>query len=580
MGVQEEVIKAELYKLLVYDPGAFFLRHRDTEKSPGMFGTLVIVLPSEHAGGELVVSHGEKEVTVSLANNEVSAIRFAAFYADCEHEVKPIVSGNRVCLIYNLIRRPRASSLDAREKKRARLEILKDDAASPDIDHEVTISKIAQELSQRLGTSTGGKPAKLVCILSHYYNPVDLAPSSLKSGDLIVTNALTKAAEQAGITVYLGILHIFASRYDEEWGVDSLRIDGFLALPSGRKENLGALKVLHGEIFPKGIINEEAPDEHRYAEDTGNEGSKSENAYHRVALVMWRNEAKARVVAQNGSLRVLGYIQELVDGRGRVDDANRDDIARAFSFFETKKKYLNVDEASSLVSIYVSIGDLVALRELAPRLLKIEDAESLFVKAIPHLDLEFVCDLVKKYAASYSNGSSLLEKCKEQLQAELVSVIFGVVGSRFAEVLKSWEKPPRIARIPDAWRSLRVIDDDALWSVFMNFYLSPHCDPRRRLVPLLHVTGFVDQRAIAVWKRVAETLLKDSENPPAAAMKNTGTYIKGWGYFRDFPKTRFLRDRKQMEFLLSWSEGFASPDVDSLIKRLKASIAQWPLKDE
>ena len=78
MGVQEEVIKAELYKLLVYDPGAFFLRHRDTEKSPGMFGTLVIVLPSEHAGGELVVSHGEKEVTVSLANNEVSAIRFAA----------------------------------------------------------------------------------------------------------------------------------------------------------------------------------------------------------------------------------------------------------------------------------------------------------------------------------------------------------------------------------------------------------------------------------------------------------------------------------------------------------------------
>jgi hypothetical protein len=33
-------VEAELYKLLVYDEGSFFVEHRDTEKSPGMFGTL------------------------------------------------------------------------------------------------------------------------------------------------------------------------------------------------------------------------------------------------------------------------------------------------------------------------------------------------------------------------------------------------------------------------------------------------------------------------------------------------------------------------------------------------------------
>ncbi len=27
---------------------------------------------------------------------------WAAFYADCEHEVKPISSGYRLCLVYNL----------------------------------------------------------------------------------------------------------------------------------------------------------------------------------------------------------------------------------------------------------------------------------------------------------------------------------------------------------------------------------------------------------------------------------------------------------------------------------------------
>ena len=39
-------IEAELYKLLVYDEGSFFVSHRDTEKVPGMFATLVLVLPS------------------------------------------------------------------------------------------------------------------------------------------------------------------------------------------------------------------------------------------------------------------------------------------------------------------------------------------------------------------------------------------------------------------------------------------------------------------------------------------------------------------------------------------------------
>jgi hypothetical protein len=39
-------IDAELYKLLVYDEGSFFVPHRDTEKAPGMFATLVLALPS------------------------------------------------------------------------------------------------------------------------------------------------------------------------------------------------------------------------------------------------------------------------------------------------------------------------------------------------------------------------------------------------------------------------------------------------------------------------------------------------------------------------------------------------------
>jgi hypothetical protein len=53
-------VKAIPYKLLLYEAGDFFLPHRDTEKEPGMFATLVLQLPSTYTGGALVVRHGGK----------------------------------------------------------------------------------------------------------------------------------------------------------------------------------------------------------------------------------------------------------------------------------------------------------------------------------------------------------------------------------------------------------------------------------------------------------------------------------------------------------------------------------------
>ncbi len=50
-------VKATCYKLLLYEEGDFFLPHRDTEKEQGMFGTLVLQLPSSYTGGALVVRH-------------------------------------------------------------------------------------------------------------------------------------------------------------------------------------------------------------------------------------------------------------------------------------------------------------------------------------------------------------------------------------------------------------------------------------------------------------------------------------------------------------------------------------------
>ena len=71
LGVTEPV-QAEFYKLLLYDEGSFFARHRDTEKAPGMFATLVVVLPSTLTGGELLVRHKDREVRLDLQRSDPS----------------------------------------------------------------------------------------------------------------------------------------------------------------------------------------------------------------------------------------------------------------------------------------------------------------------------------------------------------------------------------------------------------------------------------------------------------------------------------------------------------------------------
>ncbi len=101
-GIKQEVT-ADLYKLLVYEKGSFFVPHRDTEKAHRMFATLVICLPSKHEGGQLVVSHAGQSLVVDFSGKTSNyELQYAAFYADCQHEVRPVTNGYRVCLVYNL----------------------------------------------------------------------------------------------------------------------------------------------------------------------------------------------------------------------------------------------------------------------------------------------------------------------------------------------------------------------------------------------------------------------------------------------------------------------------------------------
>ena len=105
-------VRAEIYKLVVYEEGAFFLPHQDSEKTDGMFGTLVVSLPSKHEGGDVVASHKGESRTFSSSPGSDFGFSYAAWYSDITHEVKPVTSGYRIVLTYNLIHRPSAMLLD------------------------------------------------------------------------------------------------------------------------------------------------------------------------------------------------------------------------------------------------------------------------------------------------------------------------------------------------------------------------------------------------------------------------------------------------------------------------------------
>ncbi|KAK0219383.1 hypothetical protein EDD85DRAFT_1028980 [Armillaria nabsnona] len=106
----KKVLRSELYKLNVFFfcEGDFLKAHKDTPCAENMMGSLVIVFPTPHEGGSLVLRQDGQEWTFSaermLAEStaEAPVISYIAFYSDVEHEVLPLTSGVRVTLTCSL----------------------------------------------------------------------------------------------------------------------------------------------------------------------------------------------------------------------------------------------------------------------------------------------------------------------------------------------------------------------------------------------------------------------------------------------------------------------------------------------
>jgi predicted 2-oxoglutarate/Fe(II)-dependent dioxygenase YbiX len=316
-------VTAQFYKLLVYDEGSFFVEHRDTEKAAGMFATLVVALPSIHTGGELVVRHKDREVRLELQCPDPSMAAFAAFYADCVHEVLPVTSGCRLALVYNLVR-----------EGRGRL------PRPPD--YKAETQRIAALLAAWGAGEWGSDeeaPCKLVYPLEHAYTPAELSFQALKGADAAAAAVLAAAAQRSGCELHAALLTIEESGSAEYTGYsgrswrddeddddgeddegDEFEIvevcDSSATLsdwrsPDGAAADLGVFPVEEIELCPPDMFEDMEPDEQEFQEATGNEGVSFERSYRRAALVLWPTSRRIEVISQAGLPVSLPWLTSL-----------------------------------------------------------------------------------------------------------------------------------------------------------------------------------------------------------------------------------------------------------------------------
>jgi hypothetical protein len=328
-------IAAQPYKLLLYGPGGHFKAHRDTEKLDAMFGTLIIALPSPHRGGQLYIRHSGVETTVDFsAEAHQYDFQYAALFADCEHEVVPVTSGFRFCVVYNLL-------LEEGDPKW--LNQSPEDHAKP----------LATLLEKNFASRPSGNPA--VILLEHQYTEANFSIKRLKGHDRQRAAALFAAAPHAGVTArmalatfyQMGMLedgddYPYGNRYRSYSRSPKSSSDGTMGEvyeesfeldhwrdASDRKLALGRFSVNPDEVITSEDFSMIDPDQKESEGYTGNAGCTMEYWYRRAAIVLWPEGKDEDVLCANNLQAACTQLQSLSSGNKTGSGTPFDRLAHA-----------------------------------------------------------------------------------------------------------------------------------------------------------------------------------------------------------------------------------------------------------
>lgn len=376
LGIGGKSVAAHLYKLLIYEEGDFFVAHKDSEKEEGMFGTLIVGLPAAHTGGELLVSFdGKIEVIDFVPATRNYKIPYVAFYADCEHEIKPITSGHRVCLVYNLVQK--------KGKEKIKL------------DH---LGGYVDRLAALLKTSEEDHDIPKIVLLGHQYTPANFTMDALKLNDRPKAEALLLAAQKAGFYAKLGLVTSYqsgeldedsasdsydsyrsggwGSRYydDEDEEEDELTANGtmgevydsYINVEHWMEEGVPPLREIEFEeedLISPIRLNEDEPIEKEATGYTGNAGMEMTYWYHYGAVFLWPKKAQEFMLADLHPTNQLEWIAYYNQHWATTDPAELAIIKNMAEAGLPMTDTRDEPDYSPLADWLINLGDARYLRE-------------------------------------------------------------------------------------------------------------------------------------------------------------------------------------------------------------------------
>ena len=282
-----------------------------------MFATLVIALPSEHTGGDVLVQHRDEERTLKTQGLCDFGYTYLAWYADTNHSVSKVDSGHRLVLTYNVIRqasdsRQMASALD---------------------DHKQNLDKVLglwRKQDHEFGSSENDYE-KLVYILEHEYSEANICLDNLKGQDQLRARTLLEACQDQGFCFYFAHLEYSLSGSVEEyednsnWGYRRSSADYHELIDETDAEwRLQTIFQYTGKQIAADLTLEEEeilqntdftgiePDDEECDGWTGNEGCTATHFYRRTCAVIVPRTRRFDFLSKAETTNVQEYTETLL----------------------------------------------------------------------------------------------------------------------------------------------------------------------------------------------------------------------------------------------------------------------------
>nr|WP_269330445.1 2OG-Fe(II) oxygenase [Kineosporia babensis] len=451
--------------MLLYEEGQFFLPHQDSEKDDAMVATLVVTLPTEHTGGELVLHHlGEETVYRGLRDR----ISLVGFYADCRHEVRPVQSGYRVTLTYNLMLQGNPGL------RQAEAQVIDGLAAA-----------ITAHFDEPLRPTTSSRPEHLAFLLDHEYSEHGLTWQKLKGSDAAAVAALRQAAEKAECDIVLGLSEIketwdaweddgyYGETEGDEYQVNDL-IEAEIGISwwrdaQGREVTGAGLYLSDSEVCAITPNSSMEPESSEYEGYMGNYGNTLDRWYRRAAVVMWPAARRFAIRAQADPAWALEELHSIARHSDPVAAAQQARELEPFWAGAVRTSAKQRQLLGDAIELSVVLGDAEVARLLLEPF-RIERVRGEHAAALGRLVKEFGSawfqDLVEDWFGSDDYTFYLGEDRRENWLTELPELCSALLGSTEARrecrliarhlVVRSWTSLARLIERAAAHQSLRI----------------------------------------------------------------------------------------------------------------------------